>query len=120
MQPAPLHFYEEPIEPLFDTPPVVEKRPACPSGFIWRSVQYRVVEMLAEWRDYGRRGRMAQNMRPSHAVAAARKGSWGVGLFYFRVRVEDGRVFELYYDRAPKGSDERKGAWFLYREMTPG
>jgi hypothetical protein len=24
----------------------------------------------------------------------------------------------LYYDRAPKKAGDRKGAWFLYREMS--
>jgi hypothetical protein len=74
--------------------------------------------MLAEWHDYGRRGRMSRNMVPGHAAAAARRGSWGVGQFYFRVCTDEGRVFDLYYDRAPKSVDERKGAWFLYREMS--
>jgi hypothetical protein len=39
-------------------------------------------------------------------------------VFYFRVQTEDGRVFDLYYDRAPKGSDHRKGKWFLFQELS--
>jgi hypothetical protein len=74
--------------------------------------------MLAEWRDYTRRGRMARNMQPQHAAVASQRGSWGVGLFYFRVRVDGGQIFDLYYDRAPKSADARKGAWFLYRELS--
>ena len=35
------------------------------------------------------------------------------------IRVEGGRVFDLYYDRAPKGAGRGKGAWFLWREVTP-
>lgn len=61
---------------------------------------------------------MAVNMRPEHAAVASRRGSWGVGRFYYRVRTDTGRVFDLYYDRAPKSADDRKGAWFLYREMS--
>jgi hypothetical protein len=114
---TPLRFIEEPIQVLFDQPPAIEKKPPCPNGFIWREVTFHIVEMLAEWHDYDRRGRYARNMQPAHAATAARKGSWGVGQFYFRVRIEDGRVFDLYYDRAPKDVDTRKGAWFLYREM---
>jgi hypothetical protein len=41
-----------------------------------------------------------------------------VGRFYFRVRVEDGRLFELYYDRAPRGQKQKKGAWFLQSELS--
>jgi len=113
----PLRFIDEPIEVIFDQPPPLEKKPPCPNGFIWQGATYRIVEPLAEWHDYRRRGRMASNMRPVHAEAASQHGSWGVGRFYFRVRVESGQIFELYYDRAPKGSKQRKGAWFLQSEM---
>jgi len=61
---------------------------------------------------------MAHNMRAEHAATAEVRGSWGVGRHYFRVRTFAGRIFDLYYDRAPKNADNRKGAWFLYREMT--
>jgi hypothetical protein len=57
-------------------------------------------------------------MRPSHADRAAARGSWGVGRFHFRVRVEDGHVYQLYYDRAPGDADDRKGKWFLYCEWS--
>lgn len=112
-----LTFIDEPIEPLFDSLPTREKTPDCPDGFVWRELTYRVVERLSEWRDYTRRGRSARNMRPAHAQVAASRGSLGVGRFYFRVRVEAGRVFDLYYDRAPQDADHRKGRWYLYREM---
>jgi hypothetical protein len=118
MELLPLRFIQEPVEPLFDQPPATEKKPPCPDGFVWHGTTYRIVEMLAEWHDYGRRGRSARNMIPTHAATATRRGSWGVGQFYFRVRTENGHIFDLYYDRAPKDADNRKGAWFLYREMS--
>jgi hypothetical protein len=48
------------------------------------------------------------------------KGSWGVGRDFFRVCVEGEQVFDIYYDRAPKGSEARKGTWFVYREVSAG
>lgn len=113
----PLHYIDEAITPVFDVPPVLEKKPGCPNGFVWQGQPYRIIEMLSEWHDYGRRGRAARNMRPSHATLAAVRGSWGVGRDWFRVRTEDGRVFDLYYDRAPHGSDQRKGDWRLVKEL---
>ena len=113
----PLRFIGESIQAQFDQPPMLEKKPGCPDQFVWREDTYRVVEILQEWHDYGRRGRMAHNMRPERAVMATRRGSWGVGRDYYRVRTQNGHVFELYYDRAPK-KDNRKGAWFLYQEMS--
>ncbi len=114
---TPLRYIGEPIEVGFDRPPLLEKKPSCPDLFVWRGESYRVTAALSEWVDYARRGRAARNMQPQHAAVAEHRGSWGVGRFYFRVRVEDGRIFELYYDRAPKGSDQRKGAWFLVSEL---
>ncbi len=80
--------------------PVRQKTPPCPDGFAWDGKDYRVTEKLSEWTDFTRRGRMARNMRPAHAAVAAEHGSLGVGRFYFRVRVDTGQVFDLYYDRA--------------------
>jgi hypothetical protein len=127
---VPIHFYDHPIEVIFDTPPAREKSPDCPNGFIWEEKTYRVIEMLSSWSDFTRRGKMARNMRPAHAAVASSRGSLNVGRFYFRVRVRpavelpdntsgysEEQVFDIYYDRAMKNVDDRKGQWFLYREM---
>ena len=110
-------FLLEPIEVEFDQPPLLEKKPRCPDRIIWNGDVFPVAELLAEWSDYRRRGRMAQNMRPEHAARARQQGSWGVGRFHYRVRLADDRVVEFYYDRSPKGSDQRKGSWILSREI---
>ena len=114
---TPLTFIGESIAAEFDEPPLLEKKPGCPNRFIWRDQTDRVTGLLSEWVDFSRRGRAARNMQPQHAAVAEHRGSWGVGRYYFRVRTEEGRLFELYYDRAPKGSDQRKGAWFLVCEL---
>jgi hypothetical protein len=114
----PLRFIGAPIEAVFDEPPALEKSPGCPDGFVWRGETFRVVELLGEWCDFTRRGRMARNMRASHLAVAANRGSLGVGRFTFRVRTDAGRVFDLYYDRAPKSVDDRRGSWTLYRELS--
>ncbi len=112
----PIRFIGEQIQVSFDRPPMLEKTPTCPDAITWRGETFRVTEMLASWVDYQRRGRMARNMQPQHAEVAAQRGSWGVGRFYFKIRVEGGQVFEIYYDRSPKGVDERKGLWMLVGE----
>ena len=113
----PIRFISEPITVHFDRPPVLSKKPGPPDRFNWRGVKFRVVDRLKEWHDYERRGRMAHNMRPAHLEAARRRGSWGVGRDYHRVRTACGRVFDLYYDRAPTAAGERRGHWFLFREL---
>jgi len=113
-----LHFIGEPIEVCFDSPPARLKTPPCPDGFTWQGQYLHVVEKISAWHDFTRRGRMARNMRPAHATIAARRGSLGVGRFYFRVRIDSGRIFDLYYDREIKDVDDRLGHWYLYRELA--
>ena len=40
-------------------------------------------------------------------------------LFFLAVggKISTSQVFDIYYDRAMKSVDERKGQWFIYREM---
>jgi hypothetical protein len=116
-EPQPLHFIDQPIKVSFNSPPVHEKSPPCPDGFVWEQRTYIIVEKLSEWVDFARRGRAARNMRPSHAEVASGRGSLNVGRFFFRVRVNTGQVFDLTYDRAMKNVDDRKGQWLVYREM---
>jgi hypothetical protein len=113
----PVRFIGEQIEVIFDTPPFLEKAPPCPDAFIWQGETFSVIALLSERRDYERRGRMGRNMRPTHAATASMRGSRGVGKFHFRVRVAGGRIFDLYYDREIKSVDDKKGNWFLYREV---
>ncbi|MBE0670216.1 MAG: hypothetical protein IH588_06495 [Anaerolineales bacterium] len=114
---TPIHFFDEHIEVIFNTPPVHEKSPPCPNSIIWNGKTIHIVESLSEWTDFTWRGKMANNMRPEHAAVASTRGSLNVGRFYFRVKVDSGQIFDIYYDRAMKGVDKRKGEWFLYREL---
>ena len=116
----PLRFIGQEIQVEFDRDPALEKRPPAPDRFNWEGQTYRVDSVLSEWQDFKRRGRMARNMRPQNAAKALRRGSWGVGWFYFRVLTTNERIFDLYYDRAPKNVKDRKGSWFLDREMGLG
>jgi len=116
---TPIHFIDEEIQVQFDEAPRFEKRPGCPVRFVWRGETLRIVESLGEWVNYARKGRMAENMRPAHTTVASARGSWGVGRFTFRVRVESGQIFDICYDRAPKHAADRKGNWVLYRELAP-
>ncbi len=105
------------VEVGFNEEPLLEKKPTAPDNFSVEGETFRVKRLLQTWFEYGRSGRMSKNMRPSNLRKAERRGSWGVGRFYFRVEIEDGRIFDLYYDRAPKDASDRKGSWTLWREM---
>ena len=117
-EPRPIHFFDRPIEVTFSSPPARQKLPHCPTSFIWDGKTYRIVESLSEWTNFSRRGSAARNMSPSHAGAAAERGSLNVGRFFFRVRVDTGQLFDIYYDRAIKSVDDHRGHWFVYRELA--
>lgn len=114
----PKRYIGREIEVDFDEAPALKKSPHCPNVLRLQEETLRVVEILEEWSDFKRRGRFAENMRREHLEVAQSRGSWGVGRMFFRVRVEDGRLFELYYDRAPKDATDRLGYWFLRCELT--
>jgi hypothetical protein len=120
MQLTPLRFIGESIQVEFGQTPSLEKKQGCPDRFVWHEKTYEIVELISEWHDYGRKGRMAHNMRPSHMKSARRRGSWGVGRDFYQVCTDTGNVFEIYYDRAPKSQVDRKGIWVLYRELSEG
>lgn len=114
----PFKFIGQQVQVEFDEEPTLRKKPSCPDRFYWEGKTFRVESLLSQWQDFGRRGRMARNMRPENAAKALRRGSWGVGRFYFRVATASGRYFDLYYDRAPKNASDRLGAWFLNQELV--
>ena len=112
------HFIDAAITVTYTENPLLEKKPKCPDGFIWDKSSFQISRMQQEWVDFARRGKMARNMSEVHSSSAVVKGSWGVGRFFFRVETTDRRIFDIYYDRAPKGSANRKGQWFLFRELV--
>ena len=117
-KPKPIHFFAEPVTVQFSSAPVHLKKPHCPDRFIWRDEEWQIIDCIAEWKDYHRRGRMARNMQPQHARAAEKQGSWGVGRYYFDVRTKNGRCFRLYFDRAPSDAFDRTGNWVLLAEIS--
>ena len=112
------NFIDEEIEVGFNIPPVYSKEPTCPDSFIWRKKQFQIVTFTHTWFAFERHGRMTQNMKPEHDARARKKGSWGVGRFYFLVITREGRQFEIYYDRAPSNAAHRIGHWFLLAELV--
>lgn len=114
----PIAFISEEISVKFERPPLFSKKPDAPKSFDWRDQSFRIVEVLSRWFDFGRRGNMARNMQEAHLREANRRGSWGVGRFYFRLSTDSSRVFDLYYDRAPEEAADRQGHWYLWRELA--
>jgi len=111
-------FISESITVEFSEAPVYSKTPSCPNSFHWRGKRFFINKCLSEWKDFSRRGRMAQNMQPQHDQIASTRGSWGVGKFFFDVQTKHGQYFRLYYDRSPKDAFDRSGTWILFAELN--
>lgn len=116
-----MDFHADEIEVRFHKEPMLDKRPGLPAAFTWRGREYVIVELVKEWHDYRKRGKSKafyKKERGSYWVTSSqRRGSWGVGRDYYRVRTESGEVFDIYYDRAPKRR-KRKGQWILSRRLS--
>ena len=88
-----------------------EDEAPVPLAFRLGPRQYKIVEQLARWGD--------------HAFAALRRGrDWREQQQrrYYRVRTEEGEVYELYADWSP-ARRRRKGAaqdarWYLHRRLS--
>ena len=90
-----------------------EDEAPVPLAFRLGSREYKIGEQLATWEDHafatlqrGRNWRQQQQRR------------------YYRVRTEDGEVYELYADWSP-GRRRRKGEaqgtrWYLHRRLSSG
>jgi len=102
----------------FDNPPLLVKKPECPNTFTWRDDSYHITEVISEWHDFSRTGKYTRNMKSTHLERANIKGTLGVGRFYYRVRTNENRLFEIYYDRSIKNTFETSGLWVLFQELN--
>jgi len=113
-------FYGDWIEVEFEEGegPLPEKRPGLPSAFVWRNRRFEIRSLVREWHDYGRLspGFSADRHPPQFMRDGRKTGSWGVGRDYYRVVTDTNEVFDIYYDRRPRGK-KRKGGWTLYRKI---
>lgn len=77
--------------------------PAMPVSFVWRNKDYRVLAVKRSWHDWG-------------FARSAPKKDWRSRRHrtYFHVQIEDGRVFELYLDRA----DRSNPTWILHKLIS--
>jgi len=77
--------------------------PAKPVSFIWRKTEYRVVAVRHFWHDWG-------------FARSAPKKDWRTRRHrtYFHVHTEEGKVFEIYLDRANRS----KPTWVLHKLIS--
>ena len=98
------HFIGEEVEVEMAGDPVLE-----PALIRWAGREYRVAEMLTRWFDYG-----------FGPVLSAQPKWWQRRhRNYYRVRTEDGYVFELYFDRGANRKHPERRKWILVKSVGP-
>ena len=92
----PGQFVDEPIHVT------TEPELGQPVRFDWRGATYDVVEILMQWSDWG------------FSPAVSRR-TWRTRRHrnYYRIKVKDGSVYEIYLDR----SDADRKRWFLFQRL---
>ncbi|MBE3599619.1 MAG: hypothetical protein IMX02_12825 [Limnochordaceae bacterium] len=97
------------IEMMESQQPEVAGQPPAPRSFRWQGRTFTVSAVLRRWQDHPSRARGALKGRQVPFGAATETGA----RTYFRVRTEDGSVFDLAYD--PQAS-----TWGLLRQLASG
>jgi hypothetical protein len=94
----------EPITPragTFDTARMGRGEPGLPAGFTWRGRSLEIIEELRAWKQPSREGARAG-------------GDLYLRRHYYRLRMDDGAVWTVYFVRQAPRSGNDKARWFLY------
>lgn len=111
-------FIGDEITPVFAEEPELDKKTGAPAAFVWRDRQHPISRVIREWHEYDQgRGGAANTGRPPFSQRGVMsRGSWGSGKDFYRVLTDEGRIYDIYYDRRPKGK-QRKGRWVIFRDI---
>lgn len=100
----PSSFISEPITPIdgsFDTMAMARGEPGLPHRFRWRKEEFLIIEVLEQWKDHG--------------DCAHGSGERYVRKHGYRVRVADGTIFRLHFQRSfGRGKFRTKDRWSVH------
>lgn len=82
--------------------PRASGEPGPPAEFSWRSQHFVVTEVIKTWKGVG--------SDRTHG-----SGEQYVHKHWFEVRVEDGQVMTIYFERQPRSRAQASKRWWLYQ-----
>ena len=96
-------FISEPIEPRGsrDTVAMGQGLPGLPEGFAWRDVETRIVNVIESWKASSPEGGRAGGERYLRR-------------HYYKLRMDTGEAWTVYFLRQTPRSGSPKTRWFLY------
>jgi len=85
-----------------------EGKVRVPISFRLDDTEYKIVEIVAEWQDYG--------FGPGES---RRKKRWWERRHrnYYHVKTTDDKIFEIYYDRGANMKHPEYRKWMLHRQL---
>jgi hypothetical protein len=97
-------FISEPVTALagqFDAHSMATGVPGLPGGFTWRGLDCLIVERLDQWKQSSPEGGRAG-------------GEVYLRRHYFRLRMNDGAIWTVYFVRVATAGRNPRSRWFLY------
>ena len=97
------HLISECLVPVLtevDAHRIVIGAPVLPTRFLWRGTEYRVTEVLEQWKETGpcRHG----------------SGERYVRKHWYRLRMATGEEMKIYFDRHARSTQQRTQRWWLF------
>ncbi len=83
-----------------------DPRSRAPTAFAFRDEKHTVAQVLTSWQDHG-----FPNDGRRHTWRQRRHRS------YYRVRTDEGRDFEIYYDRGVSMDSPKYMRWYVSEEL---
>jgi len=101
-------FVSASLEPVgaYDTSRMARGEPGLPSGFCWRGVEHRVAGVVETWKESG----------PCSHGGSERY----LRKHWYRIAMDDGSIWTVYFDRQARSTRDRKHRWWLYTRRLIG
>jgi hypothetical protein len=87
--------------------PATVGEPTLPQRFTWRKQKFEIREVVRVWKEH----------EPDRTHGS---GELYLRKHWFEVRVDDGSVMKIYFQRQPMSGRSAKARWWLYSLARPG
>jgi Domain of unknown function (DUF6504) len=87
--------------------PIVIGEPVLPSAFVWKQQTVTVREVVRQWREH-------------EADRTHGSGELYLRKHWYELRMNDGALWKVYFQRQPGSRRNAKARWWLYTMVAPG
>lgn len=87
-----------------DTARMARGEPGLPTSFLWRNCEVRVALVLKSWKESG--------------PCTHGSGELYLRKHWYQLRMHDGSLWTIYFERKPRSARDRTHRWWLYTRTT--